>query len=159
MEQLPVGEPSLHLTVGIEAKVGQTYGMSRYHFLGGLPNKRPGTKALLSHLHHALARVASRDVEMRRGVSREVLRAGKRHALSERLPARKKQPEEGKNEEWKEDLRSLMHKVVDELFDGTNYAEESAAGLYKSLMQQRKLGRAAAGKITKANFGEEVVLR
>lgn len=165
------GEPSLHLTVGIEARIGQTYGMSRYHFLGGLPNKRPGTKALLSHLHHALARVASRDIEMRRGISRKVIRAGKQHALSARLPIppskdkqRRHRPDEG-DDDWKEDLRALMHKVVDELFDGTKYAEESAAELYRSLVKQLKR-RKAAGEFTeqiqrspRATFGEEVVLR
>ena len=69
------------------------------------------------------------------------------------------------DDDWKEDLRALMHKVVDELFDGTKYAEESAAELYRSLVKQLKRRRATGEfaeqiqRSPRATFGEEVVLR
>ncbi len=174
-------EPSLHLTVGIETLQDHA-SMARYHFLGGLPNKRPATKALAGHLHHALARVAYADVEMRRGVSRDVLRAGKRHLARERRRMRAEEPwgaaqeeEErsreataGNNGAWKADLRGLMHKAVDELFDGTTFAEESAAELYRTVVLDiERGGRQRAPKdntlpehhrVPRVTFGEELVV-
>lgn len=107
----PGGGTSLHLTAGIEV-VNVDGDATNYHFLGGAP-KTPEGRALLPALQRALAQLAAKNLTMRKGVAREVVRAGKFYATtSGRGQEAGQQPPPVSvlpSGEWKDGLRELMH--------------------------------------------------